>query len=171
MTIPAGAVASAARRAGTAGEVATPVPPWLGIMPRWMWKAPKDYFANTLDFLAIAASGSSTQQVGITADADFMIVFGTRIVTNTANTTFSDNAPFLVTLQDTGAGRSLTSSAIHIDELFGTARQPAYWAFPKIMRASSALSVTIQNLDAANAFNVRIAFHGFKVFAGQGPRE
>jgi hypothetical protein len=36
--------------------------------------------------------------------------------------------------------------------------------YVKRLRASSTLLVQLQNLDPANAFNVRLTFDGFKVF-------
>jgi hypothetical protein len=120
-------------------------------------------FVGHLDFTPLALSATQTLGLNITADADFVILYGTRIVTAVDNTTFVANVPELVTLVDTGAGRQLMSSAVHIDELFGTGQLPAYWSFPKLMRAGSTLSVTLQNLEAT-ARNVRLSFHGFKVF-------
>jgi hypothetical protein len=45
----------------------------------------------------------------------------------------------------------------------GTAQLPTYWPMPKIFRANSTISTTVQNLEATDR-NVRIAYLGFKVF-------
>jgi hypothetical protein len=153
----------ARQRNGTPSAQGAPIAPWLQILPRDLWGKQKDMFIGHLDFTPLAASGTSTLGFNVPADADFVILYGTRIVTDVLNTTFVANVPELVTLQDTGAGRALSSSAVHMDEIFGTAQLPAYWAFPKFMRSGSTLSVTLQNLEAV-ARNVRLSFHGFKVF-------
>jgi hypothetical protein len=157
------AAADTRQRAGLPSAQMAPPSPWMQILPRELWRKRKDGFVFHLDFTPLAASGTSTLPVNISADADFVIIYGTRIVTDVANTAFVANVPELVSITDTGAGRGLSSSAIHVDEWFGTAQLPAYWAYPKFLRANSSLSVTLQNLEAV-ARNVRLSFHGFKVF-------
>lgn len=152
------------QRNGSPSSMAAPIAPWLQILPRELWGKQKDMFVGHVDFTPLAANGTQTQGLQIPSDADFVIVYGTRIVTAVDNITFIANVPELVTLTDTGSGRQLMSSAVHMDELFGTAQLPAYWSFPKLMRASSTLSVTVQSLEAT-ARNIRLSFHGFKVFA------
>jgi hypothetical protein len=144
--------------------MAAPIAPWLQILPRELWGKQKDMFVGHLDFTPLAANATQSQGLNITADADFVILYGTRIVTAADNVTFIANVPELVTITDTGAGRNLMSAAVHMDELFGTAQLPAYWAFPKLIRAGSTLTATLQSLEATPR-NVRLSFHGFKVFS------
>lgn len=154
----------ARQRNGSPSSMSAPIAPWLQILPRELWGKQKDYFVGHIDFTPLAANSTQSQGFGVSADADFVILYGTRIVTAVDNVTFIANVPELVTLTDTGSGRNLMSSPIHMDELFGTAQLPAYWAFPKLIRAGSTLTATIQSLEAT-ARNVRLSFHGFKVFS------
>jgi hypothetical protein len=124
---------------------------------------PKDFFVYSAEFTPLGASTTSSFTISIQADSDFLILAGVRVVTDTGNTTFVSNVPQLVTITDTGAGRTFMDRAVHMDNLFGTAQLPALWPYPKFVQGASALSVTLQNLDAT-ARNVRLSFLGFKIF-------
>src|ERR1700687_965024 len=155
----------ARQRAGMPSQQVMPPSPWLQILPRNLWNRNKDGFVYHLDFVTVG-NAAVPLPVNITADPDFVIVYGTRIATAADNTTFIANVPATVNIVDTGAGRALSSAAVHSDEWFGTAQLPAYWAFPKFMRAASTLSVTVNSLEAT-VRNIRLSFHGFKVFGKQ----
>lgn len=142
----------------------TGVAPFLGWIPRKLWRMAKDFFIYSVEFLPIAAASTLTQETAIQADSDFLCVAATRVVTNAANVVFTDPAPMLLRLFDAGSGRSVMDRAIHIDNFVGTGQLPSYWPMPKIFRANGTIESTLQNLDGANGFNVRIAYLGFKVF-------
>lgn len=137
--------------------------PFLGWLPRKLWRRAKDFFVYSAEFLPLPASETATFETAIQADSDFLAVAVTRVVTDVANLVFSVDVPELVTIFDAGSGRNLMDRAIHIDNLMGTARLPSYWPMPKIFRANSTITTTVQNLEAV-ARNVRIAYLGFKVF-------
>lgn len=125
---------------------------------------PKDFFTYSAEFLPLAAGATNTQNINIQADSDFLILAGVRVITAADNTTFVANGPFLITITDSGAGRSFMDRAVHIDNLFGTAQLPALWAYPKFIAGASQLAVTAQNLDGATARNIRMTLIGFKIF-------
>lgn len=127
-----------------------------------------DAFTLNIDFSGATALGVSTTANGsitVPGDAAFLVLSTTAVVTNTDDTTFLafGARPILVTLRTTGGGRDLSTSAVHIDNWFGTAQQPKYWDSPKVLSPNETLTVLLQNL-AATARHVRLAFHGFKVF-------
>lgn len=141
--------------------------PIIGEIPPGLRKRLKDKFAYGLDFLPLAANTTTPLTINIEADSDFIIVSAQAIVTDTLNTTLQTFNPILVDMRDTGSGRTFFNSPRHFNTIFGTAEAPAYWwrmGYVKRLRASSTLLVQLQNLDAANAFNVRLTFDGFKVF-------
>lgn len=150
--------------ASPAGGAAPQLGPFFGLLPRKLLRRLKDFFVYTAEFLPLAAGGTATVNTAIQADSDFLIVAVTRVVTDIANTTFLANVPQLVTITDAGSGRNLMDRAVHMDNLIGTAQLPSYWPYPKLIRASGTLNTTVQNLDGANARNVRISYLGFKVF-------
>lgn len=138
--------------------------PFLGWLPRKLWRRAKDFFVYSAEFLPLTASLTLTFETAIQADSDFLCVAAVRLVTATDNTTIvAVPVPELVTIFDAGSGRNLMDRAIHIDNLMGTGQLPTYWPMPKIFRANSTISTTVQNLEATDR-NVRIAYLGFKVF-------
>lgn len=139
--------------------------PWW--MPRQFRRRVKDYFSYGRDFIganAVAAAGTVTLNINIDGDSAFLIEAGTRVVTLTDDTTFIAQAPLTVRMEDSGSGRLLANQAQHIENWFGTAQEPYWWAKPKLIPANSTIAITVANLDAATAFHVRLALHGFKVF-------
>ena len=146
------------------GALAPQADPFLGYLPRALLRRLKDFFVYTAEFLPLAAGGTGTVQTAIQADSDFLIVYVTRVVTDVANVVFVDPVPALVQVTDAGSGRNLMDRAVHMDNLIGTAQRPGRWPYPKLIRASGTLTTTVQNLDGANARNVRISYLGFKVF-------
>lgn len=139
------------------------ISPFLGWLPRALWRRAKDFFVYSAEFLPLAANQTQTFEIAIQADSDFVIVAGVRVVTQIDNVTQTTFVPELVRILDTGSGRELTDRAVHMENWFGTAQLPAYWPYPKVIRASSTLQTTVQNLDG-NARNVRMSYLGFKVF-------
>lgn len=141
-----------------------PINPFLGLLPKETWNRQKDYFSYSAEFLPLSANATQQVDVNIQSDADFLVMVGVRQVTNTANTTFFTTAPFLIQLLDSGSGRLFSDKFVHIENIVPQATQPFYWPFPKLIYAGAVLSTRLQNLDATNAYNVRITYHGFKIF-------
>lgn len=122
-----------------------------------------DYFVYGTDFAPLSASATTTRAIQINSDSAFMILSATMVETDTGNTTFLANRPLLVTLTTGGAALSLSNTPIHADNWFGTAEQPKYWDVPKILLPNTTFNVQLQNLEATDR-NIRVAFHGFKLF-------
>lgn len=136
------------------------------LLPPQVRKRAKDFFGYGTDFTPLAAAGTLSQDIAIQNDSDFLLVTASAIVTDVLNTTFTatNAAPFLVQISDSGSGRNLFNRAVHFSAVFGDAQLPAWFPFPKLLDRASTLRVTLQNLDGANAFNVRVLFEGIKVF-------
>lgn len=144
-----------------------------GSVPWWMPTAYKeaianrqaefDYFVYGTDFTPLTASATTRNNITINGDADFFILSAVIVESYTNNTTFLPNVPLLFTLTDQSSGRELSNQPIHADNWFGTAQEPKYWDVPKVLRRNSTFAVQAQNLEAVDR-NVRVAFHGFKVF-------
>jgi len=149
-------------------HVLPPVNPFLGLIPKKYWKRIKDFFIYATDFVPLANSQTLTQPIQIQNDSDFLIMAGVYVETSTDNvTTFINPSPLMVTITDSGSGRQLMNTPIHINNLFGTAQLPAIWPFPKVIPAGASLNTQLVNLDTVNSRNVRIAYWGFKIFALQ----
>lgn len=122
-----------------------------------------DYFVYGTDFTPLSASATTTRAIQINSDSAFLALSAVIVETDTGNTTFLANHPLLVTLQTGGAALSLSNTPIHADNWFGSAEEPKYWDLPKVLLPNTTFNVTMQNLEATDR-NVRVAFHGFKIF-------
>jgi hypothetical protein len=122
-----------------------------------------DYFVYGCTYEPLNANATTQRNIAISGDADFCILSAVLVETAEDNTTFVVNSPILFTLKDSGSGRELSNEATHADNWFGTAQLPKYWDVPKILTRNSTFTVTAQNLEAT-ARNVRVSFHGFKIF-------
>lgn len=123
----------------------------------------KDFFAYSANFIPLAANATQTQQIQIQNDSYFIIVAASGVVTDVANTTQITFVPQLVQLKDTGSGREFFDTQVHYHNVYGTAEQPAVWAWPRLLKAGSTFSVQHQDLEGQNR-NVRVTFQGFKIF-------
>lgn len=140
--------------------------PFLGLIPRELWKRPKDFFVYSCSMTGAAplpASDQASRDIQIDANADFLIVAGVRTFRDTATKAIIADPAATVTMTDSGSGRQLQNEAVDIENLFGTAQLPATWPFPKLIAASATLTVNVFNL-IATAADVRISFLGFKIF-------
>jgi len=128
-----------------------------------------DPFTFNINFQPLAASNTATDQFITQADSGFAIVKTCFTISSNVDVfvaNISDVpkfAPQVITLSDSGSGRDLSNSAVAINNLFGTAERPFIWSRPKVLDPNSTFTARIQNL-VATAFNIRLAFHGFKIF-------
>lgn len=136
--------------------------PWW-MIPELFGQA-MDPFTYTLDVLDLAANGTETGKVTVESDSAFYLVAQSIVATEADDaSTIVVNPPLLVTLRDAGAGRLLSSEAVHAGNYFGTAQLPYTFPIPRMWAPASSILVPIQNLGA-DALDVRIAFHGIKVY-------
>lgn len=150
--VPAGAIIEAARQ---------------GRYPFWFPEGAKglamDYFVYGTDFTPLGASLTVTNNINISGDSAFCILCAVAVETSTDNLTFLADLPLLAQLSDSGSGRQFSNTPIAASNWFGTAEMPKYWDIPKVLAPNATFNVTMQNLEAT-ARNVRVAFHGFKIF-------
>ena len=123
-----------------------------------------DYFVYGTDFVPLGANATVQNAININGDSAFVILSAVLVETDVLNTTFLAQRPLQFQLLDTGSGRNLANTPIHADNWFGTAELPKYWDIPKILAPNSTFNVIAINLEAVNR-NVRVAFHGIKIFS------
>lgn len=124
-----------------------------------------DPFTFNLEYLPATASTTTNDSFSVQSDSAFVMVKTAAVVTATDNTTFLTTGqwPFLFTLSDSGSGRDLMDSGVHLYNIAGTAERPFIWPKPKILDPNSTVTGKLQNLSATDRY-ARIAIHGFKVF-------
>lgn len=145
--------------------------PWF--LPMGMDRLTKDNFVYTADWFGATVLGAGATvavAIQIQADSYFEAVQFNGNVSSTDNTTTPSVAtpPILIQILDSGSGRTMFSSATLWGNVVGTAQLPGFMPYPKLFAPSSTVTVTLTNLDGANARNVRFAMIGFKVFGYTG---
>lgn len=128
-----------------------------------------DPFDFIINFLPIAASDTATNNFITQSDSGFAICKTSFTISDNVNVyvnNISDSpryAPLTIMLTDSGSGRDLSNFPVTIGSLFGGDRLAYHWSVPKILDPNSTLTARLQNL-VATPFNVRLVFHGYKIF-------
>lgn len=127
----------------------------------------KDFYVYQEDFAALAAGATASGNIQIQADSDFAVQKLTYFADIAAAGQTADTRVIpLITAQviDTGSGRNLFESALPVPSVFGTGELPFILPTPKIFAARSTVTINIANFDAANTYNLRLSFIGYKIF-------
>jgi hypothetical protein len=127
----------------------------------------KEFFVYEEDFLALAIGTSAAGNINIQADSDFVLQKLTYFAdVAAAGQTAATRVVPLATLQitDTGSGRNVMESAVPITSIFGTGELPFILPTPRLFLARSTIAITVANFDAADAYNIRLSFIGYKVY-------
>lgn len=128
-----------------------------------------DPFTFNINFLPLGVSLTATDNFITQADSGFAIVKTVFTIASTVDVFVANISdapkytPQVITLSDSGSGRDLSNSPVAITSIFGTGERPFIWSRAKILDPNSTFTARIQNL-VATAFNIRLAFHGFKIF-------
>jgi len=142
-----------------------PPSPFLGVIPAWMWDAPKKLW--TMPFTAItnlAGAASTTCSFQVDANYWFVAYYGCNTTrANAAGKAIQASYPLTIALatqsNELFQPATLTND---INNLLGTAAQPSVWALPMILEPTTTLTATIAN-TGATAVDVALMFMGFLV--------
>lgn len=157
-----------------AGAALLPLLNPFALLPPKYWRAAKDPFSYTRDFTgndAVAASVTTSRDLQINNDSDFVWVATRAVFSNTATEVVDTIVPSVTVLfKDSGAGRDLMDRATHVANVMGIALSGTssevgkpYWDYPKLLSGGSTLTIAFTNL-IATAKHVRISLLGFKLF-------
>jgi hypothetical protein len=135
----------------------------------------KDFYVYEAQCTALAASAQSTDTIQIEADSNFILQKFAYHCQAPAATMLAASAlglveaqriipPVAIQLIDTGSGRQLMQNPIPIPSLFGNGQLPFILPNPRMFLRNSTIQVAFTNLDVTNAYTVRLAFIGFKVY-------
>lgn len=127
----------------------------------------RDFFVYELDFLAVAPGSSSTNSFTVQADSDFLWTSGSYFadVAAAGQTDASRVIPLAsLLITDTGSGRQLMNTAVPLSSLFGTGQLPFVLPRQRAFRSNTTVTVTLNNFDAADTYNIRLSLIGEKAF-------
>lgn len=128
----------------------------------------QDFFVYEVDFSALAPAASQTSSFTVQQEADFLLtkINMTPDIAAAAYTDSTRPVPLVtITINDTGSGRNLMSSAVPLPALFGSGGLPFILPRQRLFVASSVVNITLTNYDAATTYNIRLSFIGEKAFA------
>lgn len=139
----------------------------------------RDFYVYEAQALAAALTAGVgiqvTDTIQIEADSNFILQKWTYHCQAPAATAIASAAVGLVDSQriipaasvqliDTGSGRQLMQNPIPIPSLFGTGELPFILPNPRLFQRNSTIQVVFTNFDATNAWTIRLAFIGYKVY-------
>lgn len=130
-------------------------------------------YGYNLTFLALAAGANTTQQLNISANADF-ILLGMSHRANVAaagQTVSTKTAPLArVLITDSGSNEQFTQQAIDLENYSSNSHEGPDLDYPRIIGGRSSLQVQMFNYDAAQAYNIDLFLHGVLVRAYSTPQ-
>lgn len=126
------------------------------------------YEARTTAGTPIAAGVTQTDTIPVEADSNFILEKLAYIadIAGAALTQATQVVPLVtVLIKDTGSGRDLMSNPIPIPSMFGFGYLPFVLPKPRIFFRNTTIQITFTNFSAATAYNVQLAFIGYKVYS------
>lgn len=163
---------------GQGGQVITRVlaDPVRMFLPSTYWNRARDWFSFNLDFNTLAAGATQAQQFVVQNDSDFLVLaLSSHATTAAAGTAEQAEQNFLIQVQDTGSGAIWfggdDNGFAHIMNIFGSMQRAVAGSVvrpdlehPRFVPAASNVTVTLTNLDGANARRVFLSFRGLKIY-------
>lgn len=127
----------------------------------------RDFYTYQNDFVAIGAGNTVVQSFAIEADSDF-ILHKLTYMADISNATQTDGSRVIplcsILITDTGSGRILSSLGVPITNIFGTGEIPFILPVPRLFKARSSISLSVNNFSSATVYNLKLSFIGAKVF-------
>lgn len=114
--------------------------------------------------VGVSPAVSVSQPTSTDQDADFVCFKTMQSAMISGGSTFVQFPNILVSLRDDVSGRTFQDKDIMLYSVFGHGKRGFYWPRPWIVPAKGSWTVTLTNLDIVNAFVIRLAFHGVKVY-------
>jgi hypothetical protein len=126
----------------------------------------REFYAYSVEFLTLAAGATQNENLQTESDSAFVVDRVAGAV-GTSLTAFTAAPPFLVQIQDTGAGATWFDKPVHFLTLFrhGSNREFDFILPERAKRRlapNTTQRIQVQNLDGVNAYYVRLTFYGWK---------
>lgn len=140
---------------------------YLDFLPPGLADRARDFFTYAADWLPLATGTTRTENIAIADDSDFLIVGAVLTARTDATPPVVVPQPaLLVQIEDSASNRNLQNRALDAENIYGTARLPGYFPYPKLIGAGSVIATTLTNNQGAD-LQVRVAYQGFKIFSWQ----
>lgn len=127
----------------------------------------RDFYIYEAEALALAAGANANDIINIEADSDFIMqkMAWQADIAAAAYTDATRPWPSIsIQLIDTGSGRQLMQNPIPVTSFMGTGELPFILPNPRKFLRNSTIQIAFTNFDAAVAYNIRLAFIGYKIY-------
>jgi hypothetical protein len=133
----------------------------MAVERRWAFV---DNFTYTATWNTLGASATTAQSTAVDAAGDFLVE-QLNLVSYSAAGTKVSNPDYLLDLKDSGAGRLLSDSPVHVGNITGDVKisQGFMLPQPKLIKGGTKITATLQNLTATAA-RVDLAYVGFHLY-------
>jgi len=152
------------------------VPTSWALLPRGIWAQLALPFEIPVNFLPLAAGATVQVDTQIPAESDFLFTGISGTVTTTDNLTLVPFYPALLQIFEAGATRGFQTGPMHLHNVAGVSNAaisggalPFVWGVPYLVNRGTTLTSVLASLDPANNRNVRLQFHGVKLFGDRPP--
>lgn len=130
---------------------------------------PRDWYSYTATVLSANFAAGATAQATISIEADSYFYFNalsyTADLAGAALTESTNIIPLAsLVILDTGSGRQLMAQPAPLPSIAGDGKRPYRLPKPRRFAPTSQIVLTLVNYSAASAYNLRVTFHGFKVY-------
>jgi hypothetical protein len=148
------------------GNAVPPPSPFLGVLPPWMWDAPKKLWQANFTPQGTAVAAAAQLSMSYTVDDNFYFVgyYGSLIVrADAAGKAIQADYPLTVFLSTQNNDVYQPAGTTNdVNNVFGTAKQPSVWALPMILPPRTTLTALFTNTGATTV-NIWPMLQGFLV--------
>lgn len=139
--------------------------PFLGWLPAKYWRRAKTAYVYEAPTIVTVSGAAASVNLTFDSDSDFLCIYQTRVLMAADLVTPVPTAHFTVNIVDSSTGRALSNQPIHLDNFFGVIgnMKEGPLAYPRLINPATVWTITVTDLDAT-VRNLRLAFHGFKIF-------
>jgi len=128
-------------------------------------------YAYVLTFSSLAAAGSATQTLNITANADFIftMMHHRASINGAAQTVSTKTAPLVrILITDSGTNEQFTNAAVDLENYSTNGNIVNDLPYPRIVSGRSTLTIQLSSYEASNTLNIDLSLEGVLVRAFAG---
>ena len=139
-----------------------PLPsPLLASLPAEYQDKPMQWFTMPITILALAAETTAAGAFNVDNKHAFASWFGNVKLRSNTDLLNRDGDPLFVAMSDNQNNNYTPANAtVDVENLFGSAKQPAIWPEPLIIAPNGTFTITATNPAGGNTLNIRFAFVG-----------
>lgn len=155
------AVRAALDRQTPAG-LTLPLPsPLLASLPAQYQNKPYQWFTMPVSILALAPAVTAPGSFLVDNRHVFCAWYGNVKLRSSNDLTNRDGDPLFISMADNQQNNYTPANAtVDVENLFGSAKQPAIWPEPILIEKNGQLTITASNPAGGNTLNIRFAFVG-----------